>query len=67
MSAAGNEQPLHTFVIVGPQGLAYVGLHEDEADAWRIFLGWPTRGEVRCAQAQGWYCERAELRWQRTG
>ena len=51
------------YVIVGPQGVAYIGLHENEADAWRTYLGWPTRGEVRRLQHLGWYCAPAELHW----
>lgn len=56
---------LHTYVIVGPHGLDYVGLHADESECWRIALGWPTRGEVRERIENGWYCARAELKWQR--
>ena len=56
---------MHTYVIVSPEGLVYVGLHKEEADAWRIFLGWPTVGEVREKIAQGWYCAKATITWQR--
>lgn len=56
-----------TFVIVGPKGLAYVGLHDSAEDAWRIFLGWPTVGEVRERVAAGWYCAEAEVKWRAPG
>lgn len=58
---------LRAFVIVAPEGLAYVGLHESEDAAWRLFMGWPTKGEVRERQALGWYCAPAEVKWRRPG
>lgn len=36
--------------------MVHLGLYKDEADCWRVFLGWPTRGEVRHAQSQGLVC-----------
>lgn len=61
----GEPSPLHTYVIVGPQGLAYVGLHESERDAWRTYLGWPTVGEVMEKIRAGWYCAQASVTWQK--
>jgi hypothetical protein len=57
---------LKPFVIVSPQGLAHVGLYENEAQAWRIYLGWPTVGEVREYISKGWYCAEAALTWQQS-
>jgi hypothetical protein len=34
-------------------GLAYIGLHDDEADVWQIFLGWPDDAEIQDAKARG--------------
>lgn len=59
----GPKPKLNTYVIVAPYGLVYVGLHEDERDCWRIFLGWPTVGEVRERINAGWYCAKAEITW----
>ena len=56
---------IETYVIVSPNGLEYVGLHESSDDAWRIFLGWPTKGEVRERLEQGWYCTKANLTWRK--
>lgn len=42
-----------TWVIVGPKGLAYVGLHIDEDHAWQIYLGWPDQDEITERKAQG--------------
>lgn len=54
---------IETYVICSPQGLEYVGLHENEADCWRIFLGWPTVGEVKEKLKEGWYCTKANIYW----
>lgn len=53
------------FVIVSPEGLEYVGMHNSEDDAWRIYLGWPTIGEVRAKLRAGWYCTIADVTWQK--
>lgn len=60
-----NMEQVKPYVIVSPQGLAHVGLYENEAQAWRIYLGWPTVGEVRECIDKGWYCTEATLTWQR--
>ena len=54
-----------TYVIVSPNGLEHVGLHESSDDAWRIFLGWPTKGEVRELLMLEWYCTKANLTWRK--
>ena len=51
------------FVIVGPQGLAYVGLHSSEADCWKVYLGWPDTSEVEHAKSRGFNCYEATLQW----
>ena len=52
-----------SWVIVGPQGLAYVGLHKSEADAWCIYLGWPSQEEIDNAIRSGWYAAKAQITW----
>ena len=56
-----NERP---FVMVSPQGLAYVGLHKDEADCWRVALGWPSDEEIAARKAEGYAVYPATLTWQ---
>lgn len=51
------------FVMVGPKGVAHVGIHKDEADCWRVALGWPTAEEIRHAQAKGFAVYPATLTW----
>jgi hypothetical protein len=56
---------MKAFVIVSPHGLEYIGLHESSDDAWRIFLGWPTAGEVKQRIRDGWYCVEASVTWRK--
>jgi hypothetical protein len=58
---------MKVFVIVSPQGLEYIGMHESPDDAWRIHLGWPTAGEVKQRMREGWYCAEAEVSWRKPG
>lgn len=36
--------------------IEYIGMHTSEDDCWHTYLGWPTVGEVRDAQARGLSC-----------
>lgn len=56
---------LDTWVIVGPKGLAYVGLHSNEHGAWWAYLGWPDQDEITERKAQGWYAAKATITWTR--
>ena len=56
---------LDTWAIVGPKGLAYVGLHVDEHDAWEIYLRWPAQDEVTERKAWGWYAAKSTITWTR--
>ena len=56
-----NERP---FVMVSPQGLAYVGLHTDESDCWQVALGWPSQEEIDARKAEGYAVYPATLTWQ---
>ena len=58
---------MRTWVIVGPHGLEYVGLHECEADVWTIYLGWPSPEEVAEKKAEGWYAAPANITWKKPG
>lgn len=55
-----NDRP---FVMVGPQGLAYVGLHSNEADCWQVALGWPSDDEIAERKAEGYAVHPATLAW----
>jgi hypothetical protein len=56
---------MNTWVIVGPSGLYYVGLHANESSAWSIALGWPSSEEVESRKKSGWYAAKAEITWRR--
>ena len=46
-----------TYAIYTDDGrLAYLGIHEDAKDAWRIYLGWPTKSEVDEKLRLGYVC-----------
>lgn len=55
-----NERP---FVMVGPQGLAYVGIHKDEAACWQVAIGWPSQEEIDARKGQGFAVYPATLSW----
>lgn len=51
------------WVVVANDGLYYIGLHESEADAWRVSLGWPDEEEIVAKKAIGWYAAPATATW----
>ena len=65
MSSSGSLSDLKPFVIVNNDGLQYVGLHFSEDDCWRIFLGWPTRGEVAHYMKIGYRFYPANITWRK--
>jgi hypothetical protein len=58
-------KPLTPWVMVGPMGLEYIGLHPDAEDTWRVALGWPDAEEINDRIKQGWYVAEATATWQR--
>ena len=54
------------WVVVAPDGVAYVGLHEDEAGAWCVALGWPSEQEIAERKLAGWYAAIATMTWRRS-
>lgn len=56
-------RPIATWVVVGPDGLSWVGLAENEADAWEVALGWPHPAEVEWHKQRGWYAAEATITW----
>lgn len=62
VGAMSKEQP---WVIVTPNGLAYIGLHENESDVWQIYLGWPHQSEVENAKNRGCYAAQATVSWRK--
>lgn len=54
-----------TFVMVGPLGLEYVGLHRNERDCWRVAIGWPSDDEIDQRKADGFYVSQAQITWQK--
>jgi hypothetical protein len=51
------------WVVVAPDGVFYIGLHEDEAGAWRVALGWPDDEEIAEKKRSGWYAAQATTTW----
>lgn len=41
--------------------LAYIGLHENETDCWRVFLGWPSESEIEWEKQRGTRVVRIEI------
>jgi hypothetical protein len=33
--------------------MLYIGLHENEADVWEVYLGWPDKPEIVRAKERG--------------
>lgn len=58
---------MQPWVVVKPEGLAYIGLHEDEASAWTVYLGWPDAEDIAAAKAKGWYAAPATATWRAPG
>ena len=51
------------WVVVAPDGVFYLGMHEDEAGAWRVALGWPDAAEIDEKKRAGWYAAQAITTW----
>lgn len=51
------------FVLVGPRGVEYLGLHTDEADCWRVALGWPRDEDIEAAKMAGRRVYPATVTW----
>jgi len=51
------------YVLVGPGGLCHVGLHDNEADCWRVALGWPDEAEIQTRKAEGYAVHKANVTW----
>ena len=62
-SAAPGMRDATTWVIVGPQGLHYVGIHASALEAWTVGLGGADSAEIASHQASGWYAAPAALNW----
>lgn len=54
---------MRPWVVVRPQGLYYIGLNINEADAWKIALGWPDESEIAEKKRAGWYAAPATATW----
>lgn len=66
LSTANCPDPTRqVWVVAGPPGLVYVGLHKDEEDTWKIFLGWPHPEEIEHAKRHGFYAAPAACYWKR--
>lgn len=63
MATEPFENQPKTWVIVGPKGLYYVGLHEDEDAVWRVAFGWPDDDDIQSYKLKGFYAAEATLTW----
>lgn len=60
-----NTKERKPYVICGPDGVEYVGLHVNEESCWSIFLGWPPQSEIDRYKDEGYYCSEATLKWRK--
>jgi hypothetical protein len=42
------------FVMIGPKGWYYIGLHKNELECWEVGLGWPPAEEIVARKKDGW-------------
>lgn len=54
---------MQLYVIVSPEGVYWIGLHDSEFDAWSVALGWPNPSEIEWYKSEGWYCAKAQATW----
>ncbi len=66
MPDSGSLSDLRPYVITNNDGVQYIGLHASEEDCWRIYLGWPTRGEVGHYKSMGYRCYPANVTWRKS-
>ncbi len=60
-----KDEYVFPYVCVGPNGVRYLGLHEDENGCWQTALGWPDKAEIEAAKAKGYYVAQATLTWKK--
>lgn len=60
-----KDKLMDPWVVVSPQGVAFLGYAADEQTAWSYALGWPDAKEVSHYKANGWYATKATVTWQR--
>ena len=51
------------YVLVGPKGVRYVGLHHNADDCWTVALGWPTDEEIAEYKRNGFAVHPATVTW----
>jgi hypothetical protein len=63
MSASPFETQPKVFVVVGPKGLYYTGLHADEQSTWTVAFGWPDEEDIKGYKNMGYYVAEATITW----
>ena len=58
-----NHNLQRPYVLVGPDGVHYVGIHNSEDDCWKIALGWPSEEEILARKSEGFAVYPATLSW----
>lgn len=51
------------FVLVGPEGVRYLGLHRSADECWSIALGWPPESEIEEYKRNGFAVHPAQVTW----
>ena len=54
---------LTTYVLVGPKGVRYVGLHNSAEECWTVALGWPPESEIEEYKSNGFAVYPAMVTW----
>lgn len=60
-----GERGLMPWVVVGPNGVYWLGHAHNEKGAWTDALGWPDEAEVAEHKRAGWYAAEATVTWKR--
>lgn len=60
-----TDKPLMPWVVVGSQGVYWLGHSRDEEGAWDIALGWPDQQEIDLRKQEGWYAAEATVTWRK--
>ena len=60
-----EQKPYVPYVIVGPQGLEYVGLHRDAESCWWIWSGWGDEDDIANYKKRGFECYEATVSWRK--
>ena len=58
-----EDTPIMPWVVVGPNGVIWLGHARGENQAWDFALGWPGKEEIQSHKDQGFYAAEATVTW----